>query len=189
MKTIRILLVAAVLMMTALTGCNSENKDAAVKSGPVTTPEESLWPQSTAATTGGGAITPGHDAADSSTELSDTTTNAGIEAAADDIEVREESEMWSELHKMINTKIVADEVWGLTNITPELCDVLLAEVTQSEYQHKEAMLKMLANWRDGDFRNAVEEHNYLWELLGGTVGEATGLTEETREAMKERFGE
>ena len=33
----------------------------------------------------------------------------------------------------------------------------------------------LIKWQDGDFSNAVDVHNYVWEMLDGTVGKAKEL--------------
>lgn len=103
-------------------------------------------------------------------------TSAAIrQETAESITVRAQKEMWDTLHKMANTKIVADQIWGETEITPERVDRLLEEVEQSAYPDKIRLLDMLNRWKDGDFSQAVEEHNYLWEKLDGTVGKATGL--------------
>jgi hypothetical protein len=97
------------------------------------------------------------------------------ENAVDKIKVRTQEDMWDALHKMANTKIVADQIWGETEITQGRVDKLLAEVGQSEYPDRDRLLVILNRWKDLDFSNAVEEHNYLWEKLEGTVGKATGL--------------
>lgn len=106
-----------------------------------------------------------------------------------ELKVRPEEEVWEELHKMANTKIVAEEIWGRIEITEEKCDELIKEVSLSSYSHKEEMLRMLNNWKADDFRNAVAEHNYVWELLGGTIGKAYDLNEETKIAMAARFSD
>ena len=40
------------------------------------------------------------------------------------------------------------------------------------------MLEVLTRWENNDFSQAVEEHNYFWRKLGGTVGKAISLKEE-----------
>ena len=43
-----------------------------------------------------------------------------------------ETAVYSEMHRMINTKIIAEDgqVWGREEITPERCDELIAVVTK-----------------------------------------------------------
>jgi hypothetical protein len=45
----------------------------------------------------------------------------------------------------------------------------------------------LYRWEEGDFRGAVEDHNYLWGLLEGNIGKATALNSQTEEAMKKKY--
>lgn len=92
-----------------------------------------------------------------------------------EVTVRSQKEIWDEIHKMANTKIVAEEIWGTLEITAERVDGLILEITKSEYDDKEKLLEILARWKQGDFTRCVEDHNYVWEKLGGTVGKATGL--------------
>jgi hypothetical protein len=60
-------------------------------------------------------------------------------------------------------------------LPPSLCNKLIVEVTKSNYYDKQVLLNMLNRWVKGDFHDAVAEHNYLWDALGGTVGEAIKL--------------
>ncbi|GMQ60461.1 hypothetical protein AN1V17_48610 [Vallitalea sediminicola] len=89
--------------------------------------------------------------------------------------VRCEEEVWEEMHMMANTKIVADEIWGEIEITEERVDYLITEVLVSEYSDRKKLLSILYNWKNKDFSCAVDEHNYLWEKLGGSVGKAYEL--------------
>jgi len=52
---------------------------------------------------------------------------------------------------------------------------LIVEITKSDYYDKQVLLNMLNRWVKGDFHDAVAEHNYLWDALKGTVGEAIKL--------------
>jgi hypothetical protein len=81
--------------------------------------------------------------------------------SADSRPARFESSIYDELHRMINTKIVADQIWGKIEITEEKVNALIKEVSSSNYHDKEILLEMLYNWKKGDFSNAVKEHNYL----------------------------
>jgi hypothetical protein len=81
------------------------------------------------------------------------------------------------MHKMINTKIVAEdgEIWGEIAITTNKCNQLITEVTDSGYPDKATLLQFLTLWKDNDFANGVNEHNYLWDGLHGTIGKAKAL--------------
>lgn len=79
------------------------------------------------------------------------------------------------MHHMANTKIVADAIRGEVPITPEKVEEVLEMVNKYEYTDKAKLLSILKNWKNGDFSNCVEEHNYLWEQLGGTIGKAARL--------------
>ena len=91
------------------------------------------------------------------------------------IEVRDEYKVYDNLHKMANTKVVADAVWGKLDIEEGRVNKLILEVMNSEYEDKEKLLSILRNWKNGDFTHCVEEHNYFWVKLNGNVGQATAL--------------
>lgn len=103
----------------------------------------------------------------------------GSESEDKDISQRENSirtqeEMWSIMHRMANTKITADEIWGRAEITAELVNDLIIEVYESDYDDKLKLLNILDNWRNEYFDNVVDEHNYVWSKLEGEIGWATG---------------
>ena len=83
------------------------------------------------------------------------------------------------IHRMSNTKIIAEDnqIWGKLEITPENIDSLKSLIEKINYDDKEYMLEVLTRWENNDFSQAVEEHNYFWKKLGGTVGKATSLKE------------
>jgi len=89
----------------------------------------------------------------------------------------QEEAVYNTMHKMINTKIVAQDgkIWGEVEITPEKCQVLITEVTKSSYTDKDTLLQFLNRWKDNDFKSGVDEHNYLWDGLDGTIGKAKSL--------------
>lgn len=101
-------------------------------------------------------------------EYKDTETN-------NDIVVRSKTEVYNDIHHMANTKIVADKIWKKEEITEEKLNKVILEVMKSNFSDKDRLLEMLHNWKNGDFSNCVNEHNYVWTKLGGTVGKATGL--------------
>jgi len=89
----------------------------------------------------------------------------------------EEAIVYNTMHKMINTKIVAQDgkIWGEIEITTDRCNKLIKEVTNSGYPDKVTLLQILSRWKDKDFFSGVDEHNYLWEGLNGTIGKAKSL--------------
>lgn len=94
------------------------------------------------------------------------------------VNVREETCVWKEMHMMANSKIVADEIWGEIEITKERVDYLITEVLASNYRDKKRLLTILYNWKNEDYSNGVDEHNYLWKKLKGNVGKAYKLRDE-----------
>ncbi|MBU3213583.1 DUF6241 domain-containing protein [Clostridium estertheticum] len=85
--------------------------------------------------------------------------------------------LYNTMHKMINTKIVAEDgkIWGEIEITDGKCDQLINDVSKSGYPDKVVLLEFLTRWKNKDFKNGVEEHNYLWDGLNGTIGKAKSL--------------
>ena len=78
---------------------------------------------------------------------------------------------------MSNTKINAEDnqIWGKIEITHEYISSLKNLIEKVDYADKDYMLEVLKRWENNDFTQAVEEHNYFWKKLGGTVGKATSL--------------
>ena len=83
------------------------------------------------------------------------------------------------IHRMSNTKIIAEDnqIWGKIEMDHEYITSLKNLIEKVDYADKDYMLEVLTRWENNDFSNAVEEHNYFWKKLGGTVGKATGLKE------------
>lgn len=85
--------------------------------------------------------------------------------------------VYNTMHKMINTKIVAEDgnIWGEVEITQEKCSQLIKDVSKSGYPDKIELLQFLNRWKNKDFKNGVGEHNYLWDGLKGNLGKAKSL--------------
>jgi len=81
------------------------------------------------------------------------------------------------MHRMANSKIVADDgkVWGTLEPEWKRINALIIYIQGERYKDKKKLLDILERWSKNDFSNAVEEHNYLWKQLGGTVGKASKL--------------
>ena len=95
------------------------------------------------------------------------------------------------IHEMTHQKVVADQKWGATEITPENIENLLTIVKANEdvYEHSTMYINILESWKAGDFTNVVGAHNSIWHLQGGNVGRATGYAtpEEEKEFIEINF--
>ena len=85
------------------------------------------------------------------------------------------------IHQMSHQKVKADEKRGLIPITDERIDWLLEKIEFQGLEHEDTYREILEEWKAGDFSNAVEHHNTIWELQGGTTGKAYDLLSETEE--------
>ncbi|RDU34638.1 hypothetical protein DRW41_22410 [Neobacillus piezotolerans] len=88
-----------------------------------------------------------------------------------------EDSMQNTLHEMTHQKIKADKKWGLTPLTLERIERLLVvvESNQSTYEKEDAYLEMLNDWKIGNFNGIDLDHDTIWTLQDGTVGEAYGI--------------
>lgn len=86
-----------------------------------------------------------------------------------------EEKVYELMHCMANTKIVADAIWGTVDITSDRVDALITAVNKSNWNDKSNLLDILNRWKNKDFSKGVEDHNYIWSKLGGTLGKATNL--------------
>jgi hypothetical protein len=93
------------------------------------------------------------------------------------VKIKDEKDFMVEIHRRANTLIIAEdnEVWGKEEITEEGCNALILQAMASNYINKQRYIEILERWKQGDFSQGVQDHNFVWELLGGTVGRAKGL--------------
>ncbi|WP_054707800.1 DUF6241 domain-containing protein [Bacillus sp. JCM 19041] len=89
----------------------------------------------------------------------------------------DEYAMQESIHFMSHGLVYAEQKWGKIELTEERIDHLLQVAKENENSYGEGSLyiTILERWNDGDFSQAVEDHNAIWRLWGGTVGEATKL--------------
>ncbi len=90
------------------------------------------------------------------------------------------------VHHMANTIILAvdGKINGTKQITMESIDEALSMVQDVDlYLYKE-----ISKWKEGDFSNGVEVHNYVWKNLDGEIGKANRLDEEAIETVKTNLG-
>lgn len=93
----------------------------------------------------------------------------------------EESQYQKYINYMAHQKVYADRMYGFYKITPERIDFLLEVLDIQSYQHEEVYRDILSRWKEGDFSEAVEDHNRVWTLQNGDVGKATRLLTEEEE--------
>lgn len=92
------------------------------------------------------------------------------------------------IHEMSNSIIKADKIWGYTEITPKTIDIAITAIEDmSDSEVKSYLRDSLNMWRNGDFSNAKDVHNYVWDLLNGNIGKATGLNQRAIRKLEKRY--
>jgi hypothetical protein len=92
----------------------------------------------------------------------------------------DENFVYSAMHKMANTKITAEDgmKWGSIAINKKNINLIKSIVEKIDYRDRPYLLSVLKRWGNYNFEFAPEEHNYFWEMLGGTVGRAVSNNDE-----------
>ncbi|MFJ7669502.1 DUF6241 domain-containing protein [Lysinibacillus sp. NPDC097195] len=104
-----------------------------------------------------------------------------------------EEKLSEAIHSMSHQKVQSGAQWGHTQITQEKVERLLALCKMNDYEHNDLYIPILERWSKGDFSNAVDDHNKIWEMhQGGNVnapGKASRLStpEEEGYYIKEYF--
>lgn len=108
--------------------------------------------------------------------------------------IPKESKFQDYIHGMTHQKVVAKDKWGIYQISEERIDNMLevlekVQGTNEEYKYQDFYVETLEEWDEGDFSNAVEVHNYIWDLNGGTIGKAKRLmtTEEEQKYIDQTY--
>lgn len=92
-----------------------------------------------------------------------------------------DDKMLNAIHYMSHQKVEAEVKWGHEQITQAKIDRLLAIAKNDviTYVNQDLYIEILERWSAGDFSNAVEDHNTIWEMQGGdestNSGKATRL--------------
>jgi hypothetical protein len=98
-----------------------------------------------------------------------------------------ESLMQQYIHAMSHQKVQAKEKWSFFKITDERIDFLLNQLEVNIYKHDRLYREILTSWKEGDFSDAADQHNTVWELQDGSIGEASGvLSPEAEEAYLQK---
>ncbi|MFL8936280.1 DUF6241 domain-containing protein [Rossellomorea oryzaecorticis] len=93
------------------------------------------------------------------------------------------------IHAMSHQKVAAKEKWSFFEITDERLAFLQNQLEVQQYKNETLYADILSSWQSGDFSNAVSQHNAIWNLQDGSIGEATGLlSPKEEEAFKQDWG-
>lgn len=122
----------------------------------------------------GGEITKVADTIEKRVGKVDAAEKVGTEEEDADMK---EIRLQINLHQMTHQKIIASKKKGAVEMTTENIDDLLTIVKANKhhYDHGDFYETALTAWQQGDFSNAVNVHNTIWDWHNGTVGRATGL--------------
>ena len=87
----------------------------------------------------------------------------------------DEQDIVKEIHLMSNSLIQAgdNQVWGTEEVNKANIKKVLSMLDQVPVNTRTKKLReIVVRWQQGDFSQIVDDHNYVWDLLGGTVGRA-----------------
>ena len=119
------------------------------------------------------------------------TDKENIDSASDDKNlVYDEYGVVNFIHKMSNQIInpVDGKKFGIIQITPENIEIALKSIENINNDEAKNYLKEeLTKWKNGDFTNGVQVHNYVWHMLDGEIGIASSLDEKEINKIKEKY--
>ncbi|MDX5475766.1 MAG: DUF6241 domain-containing protein [Bacillaceae bacterium] len=99
-----------------------------------------------------------------------------------------EANIQNYIHWMSHQKVVADKKWIHYHLTEERVNWLLEKVNEGDFVHKSLYIDILERWKEGDFSRADKDHNSIWTIQRGDVGEATAVfTNEQEEAYLRKY--
>lgn len=85
------------------------------------------------------------------------------------------------MHEMANTLIVAGDgkIWHTKSMDKKNISEVQQMLSNSEdFDEKDELLQIINAWSQGDFAHIVDDHNFVWKMLDGNVGQAVGINEE-----------
>lgn len=92
------------------------------------------------------------------------------------VKPRSNNEAIKLIHSLANTLVEAEYKWQCSEVTPKTIKLALEGVEEIKDNYDRMHLRnSLTKWKSGDFSNAVEVHNYVWEMMDGNVGKAEVL--------------
>ncbi|MCT4480511.1 hypothetical protein CW306_11310 [Bacillus sp. BA3] len=100
-----------------------------------------------------------------------------------------QEEVMDVMHHMTHQKVIAEEKWGAVEMNSENINAVYDIVVDSDFMLKGDLLNIVSGWKEGNFDNVAQDHNYFWEYQNGTVGKATGIlnTDEEAEFIDNNF--
>lgn len=111
-------------------------------------------------------------------------------AAANEDKIGESEEAIRQaIHDMSHQKIYASDKWGALAMSEENILTLISRLDKFDYVNEDVYRDILTRWKNGSFERAVEDHNRIWKLQNGNMGEAQRLLtpEEEKEWVEERL--
>jgi hypothetical protein len=85
------------------------------------------------------------------------------------------------LHEMAHQKAKADQKWGYIFITQERIESLIEIVNSSDLVQKNTYVDILERWKQGKYEKADADHNKIWKLQSGNLGEGKGVMSQTEQ--------
>ncbi|PEB55444.1 CTP synthase [Bacillus pseudomycoides] len=79
------------------------------------------------------------------------------------------------LHEMAHQKVKADQKWGYIFITQERIENLLEIVKSNDLSHTNTYVDILERWKQGKYEKVDKDHNTIWKLQSGNLGEGKGV--------------
>ncbi|SDY82178.1 hypothetical protein SAMN04488156_102568 [Bacillus sp. 166amftsu] len=79
------------------------------------------------------------------------------------------------LHEMAHQKVKADQKWGYIFITQERIESLIEIVKSGNMNQKSAYIGILERWKQGKYEKVDADHNTIWKLQSGNLGEGKGI--------------
>ncbi|MEH7460058.1 PRK06770 family protein [Bacillus sp. JJ1127] len=79
------------------------------------------------------------------------------------------------LHEMAHQKVKADQKWGYIFITQERIESLLEIVKSNDLGHTNTYVDILERWNQGKYEKVDKDHNTIWKLQSGNLGEGKGV--------------
>ena len=115
----------------------------------------------------------------------------GLEYAQAVPEDASEKALLAMMHKMTHQKIIASEKWGLIRMNEESIAKAKQILQDSDFNSKEDLLEIIGRWENGQFDQVDDDHNYIWNLQGGSIGRATGVlsVQQEQEFIQNNFSE
>ena len=130
-------------------------------------------------------------AENNSNEGFDSNKENNSEEKSDDKTISyNEYEVVNIIHQMSNSiiKPADGKNYGVIEITPEKIDMVLNSLQNINNEGARNYLENeLTKWKEGNFSNGVQVHNYVWHMLDGQIGIASSLDEDAISKTKKKY--